>query len=129
MGGTGAQACETRLMLLIFARLEKLEEQGQPIHVWRNNVGGAVDKTGRGISFGEPGSADLELVVRGRFVGIETKSEDGRLRPDQKTWRDKILAAGGIYVVARCAEDATDPVLELLGVRATWCKDHWEIAA
>jgi hypothetical protein len=128
---TGENACETRLMLLVLARLMKLEEQGQPIHPWRNNVGAAIDKTGRKVTFGEPGASDIMCVVRGGFVAIETKSADGRVSEDQKTWRDKVLPAGAVYIVAKCLEEAIDPVLELLGLtgRATWNRDHWEIAA
>lgn len=114
MSGTGADACETRLMMLILARLMKLETDGKPLHVWRQNIGAAIDRTGRKITFGEKGASDIMLVVRGRFVGIETKAASGRVSDDQKAWRDKVLAAGGIYIVARCLEDAMDLVNAML---------------
>lgn len=51
-------------------------------------------------------------VTYGRGFAIETKTEDGRLRPDQEQWRDAWVLRGGIYVVARGPEDvraAFDP--------------------
>jgi hypothetical protein len=32
------------------------------------------------------GMPDIVCVIRGRFVGIEVKSESGRQRPEQRTW-------------------------------------------
>lgn len=107
-------ACETRIMTLILAQLMKLEREGKPCHWWRQNVGAALDRTGRKITFGQPGQADIMGIVRGRYVAIETKSESGRLSPEQRDWRDKVVAAEGIYIVARTLEDALNPVLELL---------------
>lgn len=113
--GTGAGAIETRLMMLILARLMKLEADGAPIHVWRNNVGAAIDRTGRKITFGEPGASDILAVVRGRLVAVEVKSREGRVSGDQLAWCGKVVAAGGLYLVARCLEDAMNPIVELLG--------------
>jgi hypothetical protein len=114
MSGTGAGACETRIMTLILAQLVKLEREGRACHWWRQNVGAALDRNGRKITFGKPGQADIMGVVRGGYVAIETKSKDGSLSPEQREFRDKVRAAGGLYIVARCLEDALNPVLELL---------------
>lgn len=118
-------------MVLILARLTKLEEQGQPLHVWRNNVGGAVDRTGRAISFGEKGASDIMAVARGRFVAIETKSAEARVSKDQLAWGARTERAGGRYVVARSLEEAVEPVLIELGIlsNARWDRDHWEIGS
>ncbi len=107
-------ACETRIMTLILARLMKLEQDGASCHFWRHNVGAARDMSGRMIRFGSAGQADLLGLVRGRFVAIETKAADGRVTKDQREWGARITAAGGLYLVARCLEDAIDPVQELL---------------
>jgi hypothetical protein len=111
MSGTGADACETRLMLLILARLQQLPGA----MFWRVNVGAAIDRTGRRIRFGEPGHSDLLGCARGRLVAIEVKSASGRLRDEQRVWGDRIAAAGGIYIIARCLEDALEPVQRVLG--------------
>jgi len=80
---------------------------------WRANTGAA--KTARGfVHFGLPGQSDVLGLVRGRFVAVELKSEDGRLRPEQRAFRDRVLRAGGIYIVARSVDDALNPIRELL---------------
>lgn len=51
------------------------------------------------------GMPDIVCVIHGRFVGIEVKSESGRQRPDQCAWEERIVKAGGTYVLARSWED------------------------
>lgn len=102
------------------------------IRVFRNTVGGAW--TGRGTvlagnsviihnarwqAFGlHPGSADLigwktvtvspdmvgsQLAV---FLSVEIKSKDGRAKPHQLNWLNRVVEAGGIAAVVRSAEEA-----------------------
>ena len=64
------------------------------------------------------GSADLVGIVAvevtpemvgtriGRFVSVELKSNDGRLRPEQVTWRDRMIELGAAAGVARSPGDA-----------------------
>lgn len=111
---TGAGACETRLLMLILAQLMRLERDGHPMHFWRHNVGAAVDRTGRTLRFGRVGQSDLLGLVRGRFVAIEVKTETGRVTAEQREWGARVERAGGVYIVARCLEDAMGPVLELI---------------
>lgn len=59
----------------------------------------------QGGSFSKPGDPDMIACVDGRFVGIEGKTYQGRLRPIQELRRDQIIASGGIYVVARTVDD------------------------
>jgi hypothetical protein len=112
---TGADACETRLQSLILARLMKLEDDGAKIHAWRANTGAARTAGGRTIKFGEPGQADIQAVVRGLFVAIEVKSATGRVSSAQDKWAGAIQIAGGTYILARCLEDALEPVMAMLG--------------
>jgi hypothetical protein len=51
------------------------------------------------------GMPDIVCVIRGRFIGIEVKSESGRQRPEQRVWQERIAHAGGTYVLARSWED------------------------
>lgn len=41
------------------------------------------------------------------FTAIEVKAARGRVRPEQSTFLGNVTEAGGIGIVARCAEDAT----------------------
>jgi hypothetical protein len=74
--------------------------------IWRNNVG--VD-TSRGVRYGiGVGSPDLVGVLKpeGRMLGVEVKTPIGRLSHEQRLWRDAFIAAGGVYILARSADDA-----------------------
>lgn len=54
----------------------------------------------------EKGWPDITAVLpSGRFWGIEVKSGDGRLSPEQKTMRDRIEQSGGVYTVAQTVND------------------------
>ena len=39
------------------------------------------------------------------FTSIEVKTPTGRIRPEQKTWLDAVVKAGGIAAVARSVAD------------------------
>lgn len=66
------------------------------------------------LTFGTKGQADINglvsIRVGRRRVGvrleIEIKSGEASQRPDQRTWQRMIEALGGIYILARSAEDA-----------------------
>lgn len=85
--------------------------------VWRETVGRFRELHGVGVvSVGVPGMPDVCGVLRdGRFLGVECKSPRGRLRDAQERFRDVLRGMGGLYVVARSADDATAAVLEALG--------------
>jgi hypothetical protein len=86
--------------------------------LFRNNTGTLRDANGRPVQFGLcKGSADLigwttrtvtpEMVGQqvAIFTSIEVKTPTGRIRPEQKTWLDAVLKAGGIAAVARSVAD------------------------
>jgi hypothetical protein len=95
------------------------------IRLFRNQVGQLPDpRTGRPVQFGlARGSADLigwrTITVTPEMVGqrlavftsIEVKTPTGRLTPQQRSWMDAVLAAGGIAGVVRSVGDA----LQMLG--------------
>lgn len=85
--------------------------------VWRNNTGKLPDpRTGRWVTFGLRGSADILGLLRGgRFLAVECKTRTGRLSPEQCSFRDMVLRLGGCYVVARSVEDAVNAVDESTG--------------
>ena len=92
------------------------------VRLFRNNVGALRDAaTGRLVRFGlAPGSSDLigwKTVTIGpehlgqqlaQFVSLEIKAP-GRLRsarPDQLIWRDRVIAAGGLALIADSEQSA-----------------------
>ncbi len=87
---------------------------------WRQNSG-VVFAGNRMVRLGEAGLPDIVVIIppNGRVLGLEVKSAKGQLRPDQKLFRDKILAAGGYFRVVRTLVQAKDAVAEVLGDQ-TW---------
>jgi hypothetical protein len=93
--------------------------QSPGIKMFRQNVGAYKDpRSGRVIRYGlVVGSGDLigwqsvvitEAMVGqrfARFLSVEVKTPTGRLSPEQETWRQAVLKAGGIAVVARSVDD------------------------
>lgn len=61
------------------------------------------------------GIPDLHFVLppSGRLACLELKSESGRLSPEQKNFRDRLLADGGLWEVANSFDEAW-------GVLAAW---------
>ena len=73
---------------------------------WRNNTGALPLATGGWLRFGLVGSADIIGVRRGHAFAVEVKTPSGRTSIAQRRFRAAWEAAGGLYVVARCPEDA-----------------------
>ena len=46
----------------------------------------------------------------GKFIAIEVKAKKGQLSTYQKLFRDRLTAAGGVYIEARCLEDVMNLV-------------------
>lgn len=100
--------------------LVELSRQFHPDGIfWRQNVGLAwmgktthrpdgsiVIKNPRPVKFGTPGQPDIMGCLDGQFVGIESKTETGRQREDQKNWAAALSKAGGHYFIARSPDDA-----------------------
>lgn len=78
---------------------------------WRNHQNGIRLRGGvRGKAHAN-GIADITGVLpSGRAFAIEVKAEEGRLSKSQETWREGFLAAGGVFVVARSVEQATEVI-------------------
>lgn len=67
---------------------------------------GAFKISSRFVRFGFVGCPDLIGMMRnGRFIGVEVKSQKGRLRPEQAMFLELVRANGGIAFVARDCRD------------------------
>jgi hypothetical protein len=77
--------------------------------VWRNSTGAWRDGAGRIIRYGKVGSPDvLGVTAGGRLIGVETKTGNNPLTPEQEDFRARILEKGGLYIVARNSIDALE---------------------
>lgn len=83
---------------------------------WRQNSG-TVFAGNRMIKLGEAGLPDIIIVIPpgGRLLGMEVKSEKGKLRPDQIAFREKAEQCGARYVVVRSLKDAMEAVAKVIG--------------
>jgi hypothetical protein len=90
-----------------------LGEQGDVL-AWNAPCGvfRSFDDPQRIVRVGPPGRADILGVCNGRAIAIEVKTATGRLRPDQERWRDAFTQRGGVWVLARSAEDAMEAVMQ-----------------
>jgi hypothetical protein len=79
--------------------------------VTRQNTGAARDATGRVIRFGTPGQADIRVILHGQAVEIEVKTPTGRQSKHQKNWQRSVERAGGIYILARSADEAVEKIV------------------
>lgn len=88
------------------AILEWLRTQSHWLDAWRVPLGPML--VGKGHSAPNPmkGFPDIMGVFSdGRMFAIEVKSETGRLRPEQKAWRDRLDVRGVVWIEARSLED------------------------
>ena len=79
------------------------------VFAWRNYVGPIVRGSGDSKFYTKnpcPGRPDIEVVIYGRYVGLEVKTKKGKLRPEQITFKESIEKVGGIYFVVRSLDDA-----------------------
>ena len=60
-----------------------------------------------GNQFSQVGVPDIIACYKGRFMGIEVKNETGKTSPLQDVNLKMIKDAGGIGIVARCVEDVS----------------------
>jgi len=84
------------------------------IFAWRANVG-AIKRYGRFVRFGYVGQGDISGVLpNGRRLEIEVKTKDGVLSEEQIKFGQRINEAGGLWILARSADEAIARVKEAL---------------
>ena len=100
---------EGRVLKAVSEYLALQERLGRCVF-WRQNNGGVYDPSrkifrkpqGAGQKAGIP---DLVAVIAGRCVGIEVKSDVGRLSPAQSEIKALLERHGAVYIVARGVQD------------------------
>lgn len=117
---------------LTAAILDALSRSGLGLF-WRCNTGKLQDSRGRWVSFGlGDGTPDIVGILRvpvcapvdrfglprwtdgrymiGRFIGLEVKTEDGKVREEQAAWHCVARKHGALVVVVRSVREALDAV-------------------
>lgn len=98
---------ETLIVREILARLGRRPD----MRLWRNNTGAVGFNNGGGekryVKFGVPGQADCSGILHdGKRLEVEAKTERGKQTPEQKNFETMIRRFGGVYILARSADDA-----------------------
>ncbi len=77
------------------------------LRIWRQNTGVFLTLDGRDkVSVGVPGAADLSgIMIDGRRLEIEVKTETGRQSLKQERYMKMIRAMNGIYILTRSLPD------------------------
>ncbi len=61
-----------------------------------------------GGMYANKGIPDILCCYNGRFIGIEVKTENGKVSPDQERVISNINNAGGLAFVARSVDDVIE---------------------
>lgn len=68
---------------------------------------------------GTKGSSDIKAMAMGRSIMIEIKFGKDRMSPAQKSYKDRIIAAGGIYLVAKTFDQFMDDYDYIISTMST----------
>jgi hypothetical protein len=85
------------------------------VRAWRNNTG-AGGTEGRFLRFGAgAGGPDILAILppSGRLLGVECKTDSGRLAPAQRAWHEAARAAGAAVLVVRSIDELDHHLREL----------------
>jgi hypothetical protein len=69
------------------------------------------------LTAGIEGGPDIQGSLHGLWIGIEMKSKTGRQRESQARFQRAVEKAGGIYIIARSAEQAIQCLEQALADR------------
>ncbi len=83
--------------------------RAHPAVAWCERMNSGAAKIGsRFVRFGWPGCPDVLGQLRdGRLLGVEVKAPEGRLRPEQALFLERIRSSGGVAFVARDCRDVS----------------------
>lgn len=95
-------ANETRIMLWILAQLQ----ERYPNDHWRRQNVVVAQADDRFIKAGTKGQADLIGCHQRFYVELEVKKPGEKQTPEQKTYEQLVLRAGGIYAVVHNPTEA-----------------------
>ena len=91
------------------------------LFAWRNYTGPVVrGNPKKGKTFFTPnpcpGAPDIEIILNGRYIGLECKSPKGVQSDAQKTFEYEVKRNGGFYFIIRSLKDAMDVIKQVQGI-------------
>lgn len=109
---------ESEIQSQIIDYLTILENQGKLFFQRTNNIPVSQMRNGkrvfRKMAKGQKkGFPDIVVIFKRKFVGIEVKTEKGRMSKEQKTMQQLVEKNGGIYKVVRSVDDVKNLLEEM----------------
>jgi len=93
---------ERHLLRAVVRVIKKLKAEGYPIYYFKTH--------------GEPaGIPDIILCVKGKFVGFELKTYEGRTSKLQEIQGQRIQKAGGYFFIVRSSQEAEEILRKIVG--------------
>ena len=99
---------ESEILREIIKFLEILENRGDIYFSRNNSFKGKIKRQDGSEGFiknNKPGSSDIIICYRGRYIGLEIKTQSGKQLEDQKKAEAAIKRAGGEYYIVRSVND------------------------
>ncbi len=84
----------------------------------RANAGAWQDDSGNTIQGAKAGTSDKVLCVAGRFVALELKAAKGVQSEAQKEFQSRVMALGGVYILAHDKDELRAALVTAFGAQA-----------
>jgi hypothetical protein len=96
---------EVDIQKAICTYLQMLENQNK-LFFFRSGSGTVKTEKGSYFKSGKPGVPDISVIIDGRYIGLEVKTEKGKLTQIQEDCHQAIERVGGRCYVVRSVDDA-----------------------
>ena len=86
----------------------------EDVRAWRRDVGAVEDTNGRYVRYGIVGESDIDGIIApyGIALSVEIKTGTGKMREQQKNWKNMKELFGGIHIEGRSVEQVIQELEE-----------------
>jgi len=95
---------EKQIQKVILEYLQYLENGGQ-LYFFRSGAGAMKLDSGRYFKTGKAGCPDITVCIKGKFIGLEVKTDKGVQSVAQLNAQRQIEKAGGFYYIVTSVEE------------------------
>jgi len=95
---------EKEIQKVIIEYLQYLENRSL-LYFFRSGAGAVRLDSGRYFKTGKSGCPDITICVKGKFIGLEVKTDKGVQSVSQLKAQRQIERVGGFYYIVRSVDD------------------------